>query len=73
VRDGAVIYTSKLSSLRSASRTTPAKCARDLSAGLGIANFNDAVQGGDILGVLPGDQAIERAEAAAQGNFRARK
>jgi translation initiation factor IF-2 len=65
VRDGAVIYTSKLSSLKRF-KDDASEVRTGFECGVGIANFND-VKVGDILECFSITK-ITAAEAAAQGN-----
>jgi len=70
VRDGVVVYTSKLSSLKRF-KDDASEVRTGFECGLGIANFND-VKVGDILECF---QVVKLtpAEAAAQGTAAARK
>lgn len=70
VRDGTVIYTSKLSSLKRF-KDDASEVRTGFECGLGIANFND-VKIGDVLECF---QVVKltAAEAAAQGSVPARK
>jgi translation initiation factor IF-2 len=70
VRDGAVIYTSKLSSLKRF-KDDASEVRTGFECGLGIANFND-VKIGDILECFRVEK-LSAAEAAAQGPVPARK
>ena len=70
VRDGAVIYTSKLSSLKRFKEDAN-EVRAGYECGLGIANFND-VKVGDILECFQVVK-LSAAEAAAQGAVPARK
>jgi len=70
VRDGAVIYTSKLSSLKRF-KDDASEVRTGFECGLGIANFND-VKVGDILECFQVTK-LSAAEAAAQGSSAARK
>src|SRR5258705_11341351 len=70
VRDGAVIYTSKLSSLKRF-KDDASEVRTGFECGLGIANFND-VKVGDILECFQVTK-LSAAEAAAQGTSAARK
>src|SRR5271165_4658219 len=70
VRDGAVIYTSKLSSLKRF-KDDASEVRTGFECGLGIANFND-VKVGDILECFQVTK-LSAAEAAAQGTAAARK
>jgi translation initiation factor IF-2 len=70
VRDGAVIYTSKLSSLKRF-KDDASEVRTGFECGLGIANFND-VKIGDILECFRVEK-LSAAEAAAQGSVPARK
>jgi len=65
LRDGAVIYTSKLSSLRRF-KDDVSEVRTGFECGAGIANFND-VKVGDILECFQVTK-LSAAEAAAQGN-----
>jgi len=70
VRDGAVIYTSKLSSLKRF-KDDVNEVRTGFECGLGIANFND-VKVGDVLECFQVVK-LSAAEAAAQGPVPARK
>jgi translation initiation factor IF-2 len=70
VRDGAVIYTSKLSSLKRF-KDDASEVRTGFECGLGIANFND-VKVGDVLECFQVVK-LSAAEAAAQGAVPARK
>ena len=70
VRDGAVIYTSKLSSLKRF-KDDASEVRAGFECGAGIANFND-VKVGDILECF-NVQKLSAAEAAAQGGSSAKK
>jgi translation initiation factor IF-2 len=70
VRDGAVIYTSKLSSLKRF-KDDASEVRTGFECGVGIANFND-VKVGDVLEAFS-IQKISGAEAAAQAGSSARK
>src|ERR1700676_811462 len=70
MRDGAVIYTSKLSSLKRF-KDDASEVRTGFECGLGIANFND-VKVGDILECFQVTK-LSAAEAAAQGSSAARK
>jgi translation initiation factor IF-2 len=70
LRDGAVIYTSKLSSLKRF-KEDAGEVRTGFECGLGIANFND-VKVGDILECFQ-VMKLSPAEAAAQGTSAARK
>jgi len=70
VRDGAVIYTSKLSSLKRF-KDDVNEVRTGFECGLGIANFND-VKVGDILECFQVVK-LSAAEAAAQGSVPARR
>jgi len=70
VRDGAVIYTSKLSSLKRF-KEDAGEVRTGFECGLGIANFND-VKVGDVLECFQ-VMKLSAAEAAAQGTTAARK
>src|SRR5467141_955923 len=70
VRDGAVICTSKLSSLKRF-KDDASEVRTGFECGLGIANFND-VKVGDILECFQVTK-LSAAEAAAQGTSAARK
>ena len=70
VRDGAVIYSSKLSSLKRF-KDDASEVRAGYECGLGIANFND-VKVGDILECFQVVK-LSAAEAAAQGSVPARK
>src|SRR5271157_1643982 len=70
VRDGAVIYTSKLSSLKRF-KDDASEVRTGFECGAGIANFND-VKVGDVLECFS-VQKLSAAEAAAQGTAAARK
>ncbi len=70
LRDGAVIYTSKLSSLKRF-KDDASEVRTGFECGLGIANFND-VKIGDILECFRVEK-LSAAEAAAQGPVPARK
>jgi translation initiation factor IF-2 len=70
VRDGAVIYTSKLSSLKRF-KDDASEVRTGFECGVGIANFND-VKIGDILEAF-NVQKLSGAEAAAQAGSSARK
>ena len=70
VRDGAVIYTSKLSSLKRF-KDDASEVRTGFECGVGIANFND-VKIGDILEAF-NVQKLSGAEAAAQAGASARK
>jgi len=70
VRDGAVIYTSKLSSLKRF-KDDASEVRTGFECGIGIANFND-VKVGDILECFQVTK-LTPAEAAAQGTAAARK
>ena len=70
VRDGAVIYTSKLSSLKRF-KDDASEVRTGFECGLGIANFND-VKVGDILECFQVVK-LSAAEAARQGTVPARK
>ena len=65
VRDGAIIYTSKLSSLKRF-KDDASEVRTGFECGAGIANFND-VKVGDILECFQVTK-LSAAEAAAQGN-----
>jgi translation initiation factor IF-2 len=70
VRDGAVIYTSRLSSLKRF-KEDASEVRAGYECGLGIANFND-VKVGDVLECFQVVK-LSAAEAAAQGAVPARK
>jgi translation initiation factor IF-2 len=70
VRDGTVIYTSRLSSLKRF-KDDASEVRTGFECGLGIANFND-VKVGDILECFQVVK-LSAAEAAAQGSVPARK
>jgi translation initiation factor IF-2 len=70
VRDGAVIYTSKLSSLKRF-KDDASEVRTGFECGVGIANFND-VKVGDVLEAF-NIQKVSGAEAAAQAGSSARK
>ncbi len=70
VRDGAVVYTSKLSSLKRF-KDDASEVRTGFECGVGIANFND-VKVGDVLEAFS-IQKVSGAEAAAQAGFSARK
>jgi len=70
VRDGAVIYTSKLSSLKRF-KDDASEVRAGFECGAGIANFND-VKVGDILECF-NVQKLSAAEAAAQGGASAKR
>ncbi len=70
VRDGAVIYTSRLNSLKRF-KDDASEVRTGFECGLGIANFND-VKIGDILECFQVVK-LSAAEAAAQGSVSARK
>jgi translation initiation factor IF-2 len=70
VRDGAVIYTSKLSSLKRF-KDDASEVRTGFECGIGIANFND-VKVGDTLECFQVTK-LSAAEAAAQGSSAARK
>jgi translation initiation factor IF-2 len=70
VRDGAVIYTSKLSSLKRF-KDDASEVRTGFECGVGIANFND-VKVGDVLEAFS-IQKVSGAEAAAQAGASARK
>jgi len=70
VRDGAVIYTSRLNSLKRF-KDDASEVRTGFECGLGIANFND-VKIGDILECFQVVK-LSAAEAAAQGSVPARK
>ena len=70
MRDGAVIYTSKLSSLKRF-KDDASEVRTGFECGLGIANFND-VKVGDILECFQVTK-LSAAEAAAQGSSAGRK
>src|SRR5271170_640955 len=70
IRDGTVIYTSKLSSLKRF-KDDASEVRTGFECGLGIANFND-VKIGDILECFRVEK-LSAAEAAAQGSVPARK
>jgi translation initiation factor IF-2 len=70
VRDGAVIYTSKLSSLKRF-KDDASEVRTGFECGVGIANFND-VKVGDVLEAFS-IQKVSGAEAAAQAGSSARK
>jgi translation initiation factor IF-2 len=70
VRDGAVIYTSKLSSLKRF-KDDASEVRTGFECGVGIANFND-VKIGDVLEAF-NVQKLTGAEAAAQAGSSARK
>ncbi len=70
VRDGAVIYTSKLSSLKRF-KDDASEVRTGFECGVGIANFND-VKIGDALEAF-NVQKLSGAEAAAQAGSSARK
>src|SRR5215472_6875650 len=70
VRDGAVVYTSKLSSLKRF-KEDAGEVRTGFECGIGIANFND-VKVGDILECFQVTK-LTPAEAAAQGTAAARK
>ena len=70
VRDGTVIYTSKLSSLKRF-KEDASEVRAGYECGLGIANFND-VKVGDVLECFQVVK-LSAAEAAAQGSVPARK
>ena len=70
VRDGAVIYTSKLSSLKRF-KDDAGEVRTGFECGVGIANFND-VKIGDVLEAF-NVQKLTGAEAAAQASSSARK
>jgi translation initiation factor IF-2 len=70
VRDGAVIYASKLSSLKRF-KDDASEVRTGFECGLGIANFND-VKVGDILECFQVVK-LSAAEAAAQGSVPARR
>jgi len=65
VRDGAIIYTSKLSSLKRF-KDDAGEVRTGFECGLGIANFND-VKVGDIVECFQVTK-LSAAEAAAQGS-----
>jgi translation initiation factor IF-2 len=70
VRDGAMIYTSKLSSLKRF-KDDASEVRAGFECGLGIANFND-VKEGDILECFQVVK-LSAAEAAAQGTVSSRR
>src|SRR5277367_4168932 len=70
VRDGAVIYSSKLSSLKRF-KDDASEVRTGFECGVGIANFND-VKVGDVLECFQ-VMKLSAAEAAAQGTSAARK
>jgi len=70
LRDGAVVYTSKLSSLKRF-KEDAGEVRTGFECGIGIANFND-VKVGDILECFQVTK-LTPAEAAAQGTTAARK
>jgi translation initiation factor IF-2 len=70
VRDGAVVYTSKLSSLKRF-KDDASEVRTGFECGIGIANFND-VKVGDVLECFQ-VMKLSAAEAAAQGTSAARK
>ena len=70
MRDGAVTYTSKLSSLKRF-KDDASEVRTGFECGIGIANFND-VKVGDILECFQVTK-LTPAEAAAQGTAAARK
>src|SRR5260221_4720157 len=70
MRDGAVIYTSKLSSLKRF-KDDASEVRTGFECGIVIANFND-VKVGDILECFQVTK-LSAAEAAAQGSVAARK
>ena len=70
VRDGAVIYTSKLSSLKRF-KDDASEVRTGFECGVGIANFND-VKIGDVLEAFS-VQKLSGAEAAAQAGVAARR
>jgi translation initiation factor IF-2 len=70
VRDGAIIYTSRLSSLKRF-KDDASEVRTGFECGLGIANFND-VKVGDILECFQVTK-LSAAEAAAQGTTAAHK
>ena len=70
VRDGVMIYTSKLSSLKRF-KDDASEVRTGFECGLGIANFND-VKVGDVLECFHITK-LSAAEAAAQGTASARK
>jgi translation initiation factor IF-2 len=70
VRDGAVVYTSKLSSLKRF-KDDASEVRTGFECGVGIANFND-VKVGDVLEAFS-IQKVSGAEAAAQAGSSARK
>ena len=70
LRDGAMIYTSRLSSLKRF-KDDASEVRTGFECGLGIANFND-VKVGDILECFQVVK-LSAAEAAAQGAVPARK
>ncbi|HET7107337.1 MAG TPA: translation initiation factor IF-2 [Candidatus Acidoferrum sp.] len=70
MRDGAVIYTSKLSSLKRF-KDDASEVRTGFECGLGIANFND-VKVGDVLECFQVTK-LSAAEAAAQGSSAGRK
>ncbi len=70
VRDGAIIYTSKLSSLKRF-KDDASEVRTGFECGVGISNFND-VKVGDILEAF-NVQKLSGAEAAAQAGASARK
>jgi translation initiation factor IF-2 len=70
VRDGAVVYTSKLSSLKRF-KDDASEVRTGFECGVGIANFND-VKVGDILEAFS-VQKLSGAEAAAQAGSSGRK
>jgi len=71
VRDGAVVYTSKLSSLKRF-KDDASEVRTGFECGLGIANFND-VKVGDILECFQVVKLSAAEAAAAQGSVPARK
>jgi translation initiation factor IF-2 len=70
VRDSAVIYTSKLSSLKRF-KDDASEVRAGFECGLGIANFND-VKVGDVLECFQVVK-LSAAEAAAQGTVSSRR
>jgi len=70
VRDGAVVYTSKLSSLKRF-KDDASEVRTGFECGIGIANFND-VKVGDVLECFHVVK-LSAAEAAAQGTSAARR
>jgi translation initiation factor IF-2 len=70
VRDGAIIYTSRMSSLKRF-KEDAGEVRAGYECGLGIANFND-VKVGDVLECFQVVK-LSAAEAAAQGAVPARK